>query len=297
MGSCENLTSVDEPSCNSVFEQHSSLKFMEEPVSEQRMCLKTRFDVLDANVSGSTKLDGRLGLSIDDTTHCVSCGDAGDTGIGNKDGLIDEFQNVVGVSLEKAIDDECGVSRVCFIESQEEIGVCSSPGRCLDLSQDGNNSYVSSAYVTEAVVGDRDGSVSKCDNVSGSGLEKLVDESQSKVDSEAVVGDRDGPASECDNVSGSVLEKLVDEKQGVCLDGSQSEVDVCGNGLCVEKGGFQGEDLESFKHQKLPLGEVPSNCSPRNCDRSLFTNCTARDELRYRIWGPMRITSCVWSTA
>lgn len=267
MGSCENLTSVDEPSCNSVFEQHSSLEFMEEPVSEQRMCLKTRFDVLDANVSGSTKLDGRLGLSSDDTTHCVSCGDAGDTGIGNKDGLIDEFQNVVGVSSEKAIDDECGVSRVCFIESQEEIGVCSSPDRCLDLSQDGNNIYVSSAYVTEAVVGDRDGSVSKCDNVSGSGLEKLVDESQSKVDSEAVVGDRDGPASECDNVSGSVLEKLVDEEQGVCLDGSQSEVDVCGFGLCVEKGGFQGEDLESFKHQKLPLGEVPSNCSPRNCER------------------------------
>lgn len=278
MGSCENLTSVDEPSCNSVFEQHSCLEFIEEPVSEQRMCLETSFDVVDANVSGSVKLDGCLGLSIDDTIHCVSSGDAGDTGIGNKDGLIGEFQNVVGVGLEKVLDDECGVSRVCFIQSQEEIGVCSPPDRCLGLSQDGNNICVNSAYVTEAVIGDRDGSVSKCDNVSGSGLEKMVDdeqrvcldESQSKVDSEAVVGDRNGSVSDCDNVSGSVLEKLVDEEQGVCLDENQSEVDVCGtetNGSCVEKRGFQVEDLESFKHQKLPLGEVPSNCSPRNCDQ------------------------------
>ncbi|KAL5776836.1 hypothetical protein ACOSP7_009762 [Xanthoceras sorbifolium] len=237
MGSCENLTTFDEPLHDSVIEQPSCGEVTEEPASRHCACLLTRSNMINASVNAINSSDGCPCFSNDDKTYCLSSDDARRTSIGNKDGLLGACANADGVGLEKVLDDECGVCRGFLNENQFAIGACNSPDRCLDFCQDMKNVCVSSNDITKFVVGNRD---------------QLV--------------------SDCENVVALVTEKLADDECGVCLTESKSEVDVCSvknDGLCLKVRGFEGEmgSVKSLDGCEMLLGEMPRGSSPRNLEQ------------------------------
>ncbi|XP_031281654.1 histone-lysine N-methyltransferase ASHH2 [Pistacia vera] len=237
MGSCEDSALVDEPSRDSDIEKDSCVEFREKLVSKSFGYSETGFDVIGANVNSIEAVDQCLGLSSDDETLCVSSVDVLEAGIDERVGLAPECENVVSVGLERVVDDECGVSGVCLNDSLNDVGVCNLPDRCLVLSCDENNVCASFANVTEIVVVKRDDLVSKCENMAG-----------------------------------WVVEKMVDDVCGASLNESQIHVDVCcaeSDGLHLENGGFQGEDgiVKSLEGCEMPLREMLGNTSGTNHDQ------------------------------
>ncbi|KAI9199935.1 hypothetical protein LWI28_000551 [Acer negundo] len=232
MGSGENLTTFDEPLRDSVIEQPFCGEVCEEePVSENCAGFRTRSNPIGDSVNDINLSDGCPYFSNDDKTCYLSSDDVRTTAIGNRDHLLGDCTNVVCLGLEDVLDDECGVSGVFLNENQFAIGVCNSPDRCLDFSQD-----ISSNDVTESVVGNRD----------------LL-------------------ASDCENLAALVSEKNVGDECGVCLTENKSEVDVCSmkiDGLCLDIRGFQGDkgSGKSLDGCEMLLGEMPRGSSPRNHD-------------------------------
>ena len=272
MGSCENSVIVDEPVCVSISGQHLLSEFPMQSVSEQQSCLELSHQLIDSNMD--------LASAPSRSPDLVRNSDTTQVWALNGDTLAGGNEKTGVLALENLVKNDLGDRRDCLNENHSDIDVCMMEGgkECMKESrpqgEDGLGNLIGEC-VTPSVVIPVSGSPRNCD--------RQVDIRQvCTVNGDILAGE-----TENTDVSawGNLLKNDSGDGRG-CLNGNQSDIDICpmeSSRECLKESRPQGEDGMGnlVGDCETPLGVIPLTGLPINCCRQIDKRqvCSVKGEM------------------